>query len=69
MKDNRIWAAALVAFGIVSLGWSVRGGLNDFANKDRKVNVKGLAEKEVEADKVTQDRACRTAAGYPQNMT
>ncbi len=53
MKDNRIIAAALIALGIVCLGWSIKAGIDNFANKDRKVNVKGLAEREVEADKVT----------------
>ena len=31
----------------------IKWGIDDFANKDRKVTVKGLAEREVEADKVT----------------
>ena len=53
MKDNRIIAAALIALGIMWLGWSIKAGIDNFANKDRKVNVKGLAEREVEADKVT----------------
>ena len=53
MKDNRIIAAALIALGIMCLGWSIKAGIDNFANKDRKVNVKGLAEREVEADKVT----------------
>ena len=39
--------------GIVCLGWFIKAGIDNFANKDRKVNVKGLAEQEVEADKVT----------------
>lgn len=53
MKQNNVLAAALIALGIVLMGWFVKAGINDFANKDRKVNVKGLAEQEVEADKVT----------------
>ena len=53
MKENRVIAAALIALGIVILGWSVKAGIDNFANTDRKVNVKGLAEQEVEADKVT----------------
>ena len=53
MKENRIIAAALIAVGIVCLGWFIKSGIDNFANKDRKVNVKGLAEQEVEADKVT----------------
>ena len=53
MKQNNVLAAALIACGIVLLGWFVKSGIDDFANKDRKVNVKGLAEQEVDADKVT----------------
>ncbi len=53
MKENRLIAAALIAVGIICLGWFVKAGINDFANKDRKVMVKGLAEREVPADKVT----------------
>ncbi len=45
--------AAIIAVGIVALGLCVKSGLNSLAGKDRRVVVKGLAEKEVEADKVT----------------
>ena len=48
-----IWCAALIALSIVILGFNIKGGIDNFANKDRKVSVKGLAEKEVDADKVT----------------
>ena len=53
MKDNRMVAAAILAVGIVCLGWFIKSGIDNFTNKDRKVVVKGLAEQEVEADKVT----------------
>ena len=53
MKENRLVAAALVAVGIICLGWFVKAGIDDFAKKDRHVTVKGLAEREVPADKVT----------------
>ena len=53
MKENRLMAAALIAVGIICLGWFLKAGIDDFANKDRKVTVKGLAEREVPADKVT----------------
>ena len=53
MKENRLLAAALIAVGIICLGWFQKAGIDDFANKDRKVTVKGLAEREVPADKVT----------------
>ena len=53
MKENRLFAAAIVAVGIICLGWFVKAGIDNFANKDRHVTVKGLAEREVPADKVT----------------
>ena len=53
MKNNQIISAAILALGIVCLGWLIKAGIDDFVNKDRNVNVKGLAEREVEADKVT----------------
>ena len=54
LKKDSLWlSAAIVAVGIVILGLCIKGGIDDFANKDRKVTVKGLAEKEVAADKVT----------------
>ena len=53
MKEKQIISAALVALSICMLGWFIKAGIDDFANKDRRVNVKGLAEQQVEADKVT----------------
>ncbi len=50
---NRIKEAAIIALGIIVLGFSIKAGIDNVVNKDRKVTVKGLAEKEVEADKVT----------------
>ena len=45
--------AVILAIGIIVLGFCVKSGLESVIAKDRKVVVKGLAEKEVEADKVT----------------
>jgi len=53
MKENRMIGSALIALGLVCLGWFIKAGIDNFAEKDRKVNVKGLSEREVEADKVT----------------
>ena len=53
MKEKNVWGAALIALGLVCLGWFIKAGIDNFAEKDRKVSVKGLAEQEVEADKVT----------------
>lgn len=51
--DSKLMQAAVIAASIAFLGICIKWGIDDFANKDRQVTVKGLAEKEVEADKVT----------------
>jgi hypothetical protein len=50
---NKIRESIILAIGIVMLGWYIKSGIDNFSNKDRKVTVKGLAEREVKADKVT----------------
>ena len=50
---NRIGESVILAIGMVVMGWCVKSGIDNFANKDRSVTVKGLAEREVKADKVT----------------
>lgn len=50
---SRIKEAALLMIGLIVLGFCVKSGLEGISNKDRKVTVKGLSEREVEADKVT----------------
>ncbi len=50
---NGIWEGAVIALGLMVLGSFIKMGMDNFTNKDRNVTVKGLAEKEVEADKVT----------------
>ncbi len=52
MKEKVI-SAAIIAAGIVILGLCMKSGMDNFTEKDRKVTVKGLAEQEVKADKVT----------------
>ena len=50
---NRVKESIILAVGLIVLGLCIKGGINNFANKDRKVTVKGLSEREVKADKVT----------------
>ena len=52
MKNWRI-EALILAIGMAVLGGQIEDGINDFVAKDRVVTVKGLAEMEVPADKVT----------------
>ncbi len=51
MKSWKV-EAAIIAVGLLLLGIKVKGGIDNFVNKDRVVSVKGLAEMEVPADKV-----------------
>lgn len=50
--NKGIISASVIAIGIAVLGLYIKSGLNGFVTKDRVVTVKGLAEKEVKADKV-----------------
>ena len=54
MKTNytTIIAAIILAAGIAILGFSVKDGIDNMAFRDRQVTVKGLAEREVEANHV-----------------
>ena len=51
MKNFKI-EAAILAIGLALLGTVLKNGIDNVAFKDRFVSVKGLAEKEVMADKV-----------------
>ena len=51
--NTGIKQAVILAIGIIMLGFCIKSGLESVISKERKVVVKGLAEKEVEADKVT----------------
>lgn len=54
MKTSSIIASAIVAVGLLALGLSVRSGLRTFNwGSQRTVEVRGLATREVKADKVT----------------
>ena len=50
---GRVRESIILAIGVMVMGWCVKAGIDNFTNKDRKVTVKGLAEREVPADKVT----------------
>ena len=52
MKNFRI-EAVILAIGLLLLGVFIEKGFSKFAEKDRSITVKGLAEIEVPANKVT----------------
>lgn len=48
-----IISSALIAVAIVILGCALKSGIDRFSDRDRVVTVRGLCEKEVQANKVT----------------
>ena len=56
---TRILPALLIATGILFLGVFIKSGIDNFAYRDRVVAVRGLAEKEVMANKVTWPIVCK----------
>ena len=50
---NYITESFIIAIAIFMMGLFLKNGLDSFSNKDRVVNVKGLAEMEVKANIVT----------------
>lgn len=59
MKNLRI-ESAILAVGLALLGDFVYNGINSLAKRDRVVSVRGLAEKEVQADRVIWPLAYKT---------
>lgn len=59
MKNLRI-ESAILAVGLALLGVFVYNGINSLAKRDRVVSVRGLAEKEVKADRVIWPLAYKT---------
>ena len=48
-----IISSAIVALGLVLLGLALKSGIDRFSDRERVVTVRGLCEKEVQANKVT----------------
>ncbi len=53
MKLTPIIGSIVIAAGLLGHGLSVRSGLKSFTSRDRVVDVRGLAEREVNANQVT----------------
>lgn len=45
--------SAIIALGIIVLGFALKSGIDHFCDRDRVVTVRGLCEKKVQANKVT----------------
>ncbi len=69
MKTNeKIIAASVIGFAIIVLGFALRSGIVAFKDMDRSVTVKGLAEREVNADKVTWPLVYKELGNDPAEM-
>ncbi|MDE6542868.1 MAG: SIMPL domain-containing protein [Muribaculaceae bacterium] len=51
--STTILAAVIIGAALASIGLALRSGINNLAFRDRAVTVRGLATREVQADKVT----------------
>ncbi|MBQ7041419.1 MAG: SIMPL domain-containing protein [Muribaculaceae bacterium] len=56
---NKIVSSLILAIGIIILGICVKSGIDNFSSRDRIVTVRGLAEREVKANKVTWPIVCK----------
>ena len=69
MKTNeKIVAACVIGFAIIVMGFALRSGIVAFKDMDRSVTVKGLAEREVNADKVTWPLMYKELGNDPAEM-
>lgn len=53
MDKSKLISAALVALGLLALGLTIRSGLRSITDNQRNVEVRGLATRQVEANRVT----------------
>lgn len=68
MKKENIWAAVILAVGMVAMGEAIRSGIVTFKDRDRIVTVKGLSEREVKANKVTWSLVYKELGNDPSEM-
>ena len=70
MENNamKLVAAAFIAVGIAVGGTMIGSGITGFKELDRTVSVKGLAEKDMKADKVTWSLTYKEIGNDPVDM-
>ncbi len=67
MKKTII-SSVIIAIGLIGLGCGIRSGLRIMAQRDQVVDVRGLAEREVKANKVTWPIVCREVGNDLQSV-
>ena len=68
LQATSILSSIIIACGLTAAGWGIRCGMVDFKDRDRIVTVKGLAEREVMADKVTWPLVYKELGNDPSVM-
>ena len=69
MKTNeKITSAVIITFGVIVMGFALRSGIVTFKDMDRSVSVKGLAERVINADKVTWPLVYKELGNDPAEM-
>ena len=68
MEKNRSYSGLFVMIGLIVLGLMIPRAVDRFRSFDRTVNVKGLCEKEVKADKVIWPVVYRVMADDIQSI-
>lgn len=51
--DKKLWAAVILGASLIAFGFILKSAVNNYINKDRKVTVKGLSEREEPANLIT----------------
>lgn len=67
-NGRQVTASFFIAIGLAVLGLFIFLGFRDFSNKDRQVIVRGLAEKQVMANKVTWPLVIKTLGNELQSV-
>ena len=68
MDKGKFYSGLFVMIGLVVLGMMMPRAVDKFRSFDRTVNVKGLCEKEVKADKVIWPVVYRIMANDVQSV-
>ena len=67
-NKEKFISAAIIGIALIVSGFTLRNGIVTFKSMDRKVTVKGLAEREVKADKVTWPLMYKELGNDPSEM-
>lgn len=68
MKNQNIIASVILTLGLATMGSDIASGLRGFNAANRTVTVKGLAERDVKANKVTWPLTYKEIANDPSLM-